>query len=63
MLRVGNQQQSENLNNDLTHCFVLTFMSESYRDAYFNHPAHKAFVAVLSPAPDKVTIVDCWVKK
>ncbi|SFE48673.1 Dabb family protein [Flavobacterium xueshanense] len=59
----GINNSPENLNSGLTHCFVLTFRSESDRDAYLIHPAHKAFVAVLSPAPDKVTVVDYWVKK
>jgi hypothetical protein len=59
----GINNSPENLNSGLTHCFVLTFRSEADRDAYLIHPAHKAFVAILSPAPDKVTVVDYWVKK
>ena len=59
----GINNSPENLNSGLTHCFVLTFRSEADRDAYLIHPAHKAFVAVLSPAPDKVTVVDYWVNK
>ena len=59
----GINNSPENLNNGLTHCFVLTFKSEADRDAYLIHPDHKAFVAVLSPAPDKVTVVDYWAKK
>ena len=59
----GINNSPENLNNGLTHCFVLTFNSEADRDAYLIHPDHKAFVAVLSPAPDKVTVVDYWTNK
>ena len=59
----GINNSPENLNNGLTHCFVLTFKSEADRDAYLIHPDHKAFVAVLSPAPDKVTVVDYWTNK
>lgn len=59
----GINNSPENLNNGLTHCFVLTFNSETDRDAYLIHPDHKAFVAVLSPAPDKVTVVDYWTNK
>ena len=59
----GINNSPENMNNGLTHCFVLTFKSEADRDAYLIHPAHKAFVAVLSPSPEKVTVVDYWVKK
>ena len=53
----------ENLNSGLTHCFVFTFRSESGRDAYLIHPAHKAFVAILGAALDKVTAVDYYAKK
>jgi hypothetical protein len=56
----GINNSPENLNNGLTHCFTLTFKSEADRDAYLIHPDHKAFVAVLNPAPDKVTVVDYW---
>ncbi|MBP6181988.1 Dabb family protein [Flavobacterium sp.] len=56
----GTNNSPENLNNGLTHCFILTFSSESDRDAYLIHPDHKAFVALLNPAPDKVTVFDYW---
>jgi hypothetical protein len=59
----GINNSPENLNNGLTHCFVLTFNSEADRDAYLIHPDHKAFVAVLNPAPEKVTVVDYWTNK
>ena len=59
----GINNSPENLNNGLTHCFVLTFNSEADRDACLIHPAHKAFVAVLNPAPEKVTVVDYWTNK
>ncbi|MBG6060811.1 hypothetical protein IWX83_000583 [Flavobacterium sp. CG_9.1] len=51
------------MNNGLTHCFTLTFNSEADRDAYLIHPDHKALVALLNPAPDKVTVVDYWTTK
>jgi hypothetical protein len=56
----GINNSPENLNNGLTHCFIITFNSEADRDAYLIHPDHKAFVAILNPAPDKVTVVDYW---
>ena len=59
----GINNSPENLNNGLTHCFVLTFNSEVDRDAYLIHPDHKAFVALLNPAPEKVTVVDYWTNK
>lgn len=57
----GLNNSPENLNKGLTHCFTITFESESDRDAYIIHPAHKAFVALLNPAPDNVTVFDYWV--
>jgi len=62
-LEWGTNNSPENLNNGLTHCFILTFTSESDRDAYLIHPDHKAFVALLKPAPEKVTVFDYWVNK
>jgi len=59
----GINNSPENLNNGLTHCFTLTFKSEADRDEYLIHPDHKAFVAVLNPAPYKVTVVDYWTNK
>ena len=59
----GTNNSPENLNNGLTHCFTITFNSEADRDAYLIHPEHKAFVAILNPMPDKVTVVDYWTTK
>ena len=59
----GVNTSPENLSNGLTHCFTITFNSEADRDAYLTHPDHKAFVALLNPAPDKVTVVDYWATK
>lgn len=58
----GTNNSPEGLNNGLTHCFVATFASEADRDTYLVHPAHKAFVALLKPAPDKITVLDYWAK-
>ena len=58
----GTNNSPENLNQGLTHCFFVTFASEKDRDAYLVHPAHKAFVDLLKPAPDKVTVLDYWVQ-
>ena len=59
----GINNSPENLNNGLTYCFIVTFKSEADRDAYLIHPDHKAFVSLLNPAPDKVTVLDYWVTK
>ena len=58
----GINNSPENLNQGLTHCFLLSFNSEKDRDAYLPHPAHKAFGAVLTPYLDKAVVVDYWVK-
>ena len=58
----GINNSPENLNQGLTHCFFVTFASEQDRDDYLVHPDHKAFVEILGPHLDKVTVVDYWVK-
>ena len=47
-LEWGTNNSPENLNQGLTHCFLLSFESEKDRDAYLPHPAHKAFGTVLN---------------
>lgn len=59
----GKNNSPENLNQGLTHCFLLTFSSEKDRDAYLVHPDHKAFGKILGPHLDKVTVVDYWTEK
>ena len=48
----GKNNSPENLNQGLTHCFLLTFSSEKDRDAYLVHPDHKAFGKILGPHLD-----------
>ena len=59
----GKNNRPENLNQGLTHCFLLTFSNEKDRDAYLVHPDHKAFGKILGPHLDKVTVVDYWAEK
>lgn len=59
----GTNNSPENLNQGLTHCFLVTFSSEKDRDAYLIDPAHKAFVATLQPILDKVTVIDYWAQE
>lgn len=59
----GVDNSPEGLSGGLTHCFLVTFKSEADRDAYLPHPAHKAFVEVLKPHLEKVTVVDYWAKR
>ena len=58
----GTNNSPENLNQGLTHCFLVTFSSEKDRDDYLVHTAHQAFVEVLKPHLDKVTVIDYWAK-
>lgn len=59
----GKNNSPENLNQGLTHCFLATFHSEKDRDDYLVHPDHQAFVEVLKPHLDKVTVIDYWTEE
>lgn len=59
----GTNNSPENLNQGFTHCFLVTFASEKDREVYLPHPAHQAFVNVLTPHLDKVLVIDYWAKK
>ena len=59
----GTNNSPENLNQEFTHCFFVSFNSEKDRDVYLPHSAHKAFVEVLTPHMDKVLVIDYWAKK
>ena len=59
----GTNNSPENLNQGLTHCFILTFSTDKDRDEYLVHPDHKAFGKILGPHLDKVTVVDFWTEK
>lgn len=43
-----------------THCFVVTFADEAGRDVYLPHPAHQAFVALVSQHREKGLVFDYW---
>lgn len=58
----GTDNSPEGLQQGLTHCFFITFASEADRDAYLPHPAHKAFVDLVGPHVEKVTVVDYWAR-
>ena len=59
----GTNNSPEKINDGFTHCFFVTFSSEKDRAVYLDHPAHKAFGAVLKPHLDKVLVVDYWAGK
>jgi hypothetical protein len=59
----GTNNSPENLNQDFTHCFFVSFASENDRAIYLPHPEHKAFVEILKPILDKVLVIDYWTEK
>ena len=57
----GMNNSPEGLDQDFTHCYLITFASEEDRDSvYLPHPAHQAFVAGLQPHLEKAFVVDYW---
>jgi len=56
----GTNNSPEGLNKDFTHSFFVTFNSEADREVYLPHPAHQAFVALLTPILDDVLVIDYW---
>lgn len=58
----GTNNSPEGLNDEFTHCFILTFKTAKDRDAYLPHPAHKAFGQKLGPILDKVFVIDFFTK-
>jgi hypothetical protein len=59
----GKNNSPENINQGFTHCFFVSFQTEKDRENYLPHPAHKAFVDVLTPHLDKVLVIDYWAGK
>lgn len=58
----GINNSPEGLDKGLTHCFLVTFLSEEDRAAYLPHPDHQKFVALIGPYVEDVTVVDYWAK-
>lgn len=56
----GTDVSVEGLAEGFTHCFFVTFASESDRDTYLPHPDHSAFGDVLRPHLEKALVVDYW---
>lgn len=59
----GTNNSPENLNQEFTHCFFVSFASEEDRSIYLPHPEHNAFVEILKPHLDKVLVIDYWASK
>ena len=58
----GTDNSPEGLAQGFTHCFLVTFKSETDRDAYLPHAAHQAFVAKIKAVLEKALVVDYWAK-
>jgi hypothetical protein len=58
----GTNNSPEGLDKGLTHCFLVTFLSEEDRTTYLPHPAHKEFVDLIGPYVEEVTVIDYWTK-
>ncbi len=43
-----------------SHCLLVTFANEAGRDAYLPHPAHQAFVELVSRHREKGLVFDYW---
>ena len=56
----GTNNSPEGLDKGFTHVFFVSFNSEADREIYLPHPAHKAFVDVLSPHLEDVMVMDYW---
>jgi hypothetical protein len=61
-LEWGMNVSKEKRDKGFTHCFLLSFKSEADRDAYIEHPAHKAFGKLVGPVLDDVFVLDFWAK-
>jgi len=56
----GTNVSKEKHDKGFTHCFILTFKSEKDRDAYIEHPDHKAFGKIVGPVLEDVFVIDFW---
>ena len=61
-LEWGTNVSPEQRNKGFTHCFLLAFNSDKDRDAYLEHPDHKAFGKIVGPVLDDVFVIDFWAK-
>ena len=56
----GINNSPEGAHKGFTHCYLLTFYSETDRETYLPHPKHKAFQTLLYPWLEDVLVVDYW---
>ena len=62
-LEWGTNVSKEKRDKGFTHCFIVTFKSETDRDTYIAYPDHKAFGKTLGPVLEDVFVIDFWVKE
>ncbi|NNE93818.1 MAG: Dabb family protein [Verrucomicrobiales bacterium] len=54
----GTSENIEPLNDEFTHCFLVSFKDKKGLEVYLPHPDHKKFVELLKPKLDKVFVFD-----
>ena len=54
----GLSESVEGLNDDFTHCFLVSFKDKAGLETYIPHPEHKKFVEILKPSLEKVFVFD-----
>lgn len=59
----GRSENIEPLNDEFTHCFVVTFKDKAGLEVYLPHEDHQAFVTLLKPHLDKVFVFDYTAKE
>jgi hypothetical protein len=45
-----------------SHCFLVTFGSETDRDTYLPHPSRQEFVSLVKPRVEKSLVLDYWAR-
>lgn len=58
----GISENVEPLNDEFTHCFLVTFKDKKGLEVYLPHADHQAFVALLKPKLEKVFVFDYTVR-
>lgn len=54
----GQNNSSEGLNKDFTHCITMDFTDEAARDAYLPHPAHEELKQQFVPMLKDIVVFD-----
>ena len=57
-IEFGTNVSPENLNDGLTHCFLVTFRNKAGLEVYLPHAAHQEFVELVGPRLEKVMVID-----